>query len=123
MAHFTTFLIASSSAIVREGLKALLQSEPDLYWVGDATGADDLLARSRDVRVDLLLLDLDLLDEAARGPASGTAQATLTRLRQDAPESKVVVLADAWNDTRSVPRLRAGAKGVGVARARAAHVK
>jgi len=123
MSHYSTFLIASSSAIVREGLKALLQSEADLYWVGDATSGDDLLARSRDVRMDLLLLDLDLLDEAARGTSSGSAQAMLTRLRRDAPDSKVVVLADAWNDTRIVAALRAGVQGVIVRRSSASEIK
>ncbi len=118
---FSTYLIASPSAIVREGLKSLLQNEADLYWVGDATGGDDLLARVRDVRVDVLLLDLDLLDDGGRAPASAGAL-SLPRLREEAPESKLVVLADAWNDTRIVGALRAGVQGVIVRRSTASEI-
>jgi len=122
MSHFTTLLIASPSAIIREGLKSLLQAEADLYWVGDATSRDDLLARVRDVRVDLLLLDLDLLEDATRDASTGSGQALLTRVRQDAPETKIVVLADAWNDNRIVSALRAGVQGVIARRSSASEI-
>ncbi len=122
MSHFTTLLIASPSAIVREGLKALLQAEADLYWVGDATSGDDLLARVRDVRVDLLVLDLDLLQDARRDPSTGSGQVALTRLRHDVPETKIVVLAEAWNDLRIVSALRAGVQGVIVRRSGASEI-
>ncbi len=100
---YSTLLIASPSAIVREGLKSLLQAEPDLYWLGDVVSEPDVIARARDLRVDLLVYDLDLLDESADGG--------LERLRQAAPETKVVALAEDWNDRRIVAALRAGAQG------------
>jgi DNA-binding NarL/FixJ family response regulator len=103
MPPYLTYLIASPSAIVREGLKVVLQPEADLYWVGDAATTDEVLARVRDLHVDLLLLDLDLLDDAS--------QDLLARLRQEAAETKVVALADSWNDTRIVAALRNGVHG------------
>lgn len=100
---YSTFLIASPSPIVREGIKALLQPEADLYWVGDAATADELLARVRDLRVDLLLLDLDLLEDASDNLHA--------RLRQEAPETKIVALVDWWNDPRIVAAMRNGTHG------------
>jgi DNA-binding NarL/FixJ family response regulator len=101
MSLFTTILIASPSPIVREGLKALLHPEADLYWIGDATSGAELLARARDVRVDVVLFDLDLNEGQ---------DDWLERVRQIA-DSKLVALADAWNDARIVNALRAGAHG------------
>ncbi|MBI3734541.1 MAG: response regulator transcription factor [Chloroflexi bacterium] len=103
MQAYSTILIASPSAIVREGLKALLSGEPSFYWVGEVVGEEDLLARARDLRVDVLVLDLDLLDDGGDDlPA---------RVRQAAPETHVVGLADSWHDTRIVSALRGGAHG------------
>jgi DNA-binding NarL/FixJ family response regulator len=97
----TTILVASPSPIVREGVKALLQSEADLYWIGDTTSGEELLARVQDVRVDVVLFDLDLNEGQ---------DDWLERVRQVA-ESKVVALADSWHDARIVNALRTGAHG------------
>ncbi len=114
MPPFSTILIASPSAIVREGVKALLQPEADLYWVGDVSSGEELLARTRDLRVDLLLLDLDLLDDSAED--------VLARLRQEAPETKIVALADTWHDARIVGALRGGVNGFIARRSSAADI-
>ena len=111
---YSTVLIASPSPVVREGLKAILQTEADLYWLGDAVSGEDLLARVRDLRVDLLLLDLDLLDDSA--------EELLSLVRQTAPGTKIMALADAWNDERIVRALRGGAHGFVVRRSTAAEI-
>jgi DNA-binding NarL/FixJ family response regulator len=100
---YHTLLIASPSAMIREGLKSLLQTEADLYVLGDAVSGAEALARARDLRIDLLLFDLDLLESSA--------DAVLDQLRAAAPETKVVALADGWNDQRIVAALRSGAHG------------
>jgi two-component system, NarL family, response regulator LiaR len=111
---YNTFLIASPSVIVREGLKTLLRSDSGMYWVGDTLGENELLARVRDLRVDILLFDLDLLDE--------TAGDTLARVRSLAPDTKIVALADAWSDQRIVPALRSGAHGFIIRRSTAGEI-
>ena len=111
---YSTFLIASPSVIVREGLKTLLQSDAGLYWVGDTVSEDELLARARDLRVDILLFDLDLLDE--------TAGNALARVRAVAPDTRILALADTWSDQRIVPALRAGAHGFIIRRSTAGEI-
>ncbi|HEV2037709.1 MAG TPA: response regulator transcription factor [Candidatus Eremiobacteraceae bacterium] len=111
---YSTFLIASPSAIVREGLKTLLLSDAGLYWVGDTVSEDELLARARDLRVDILLFDLDLLDE--------TAGNALARVRAVAPDTRILALADTWSDQRIVPALRAGAHGFIIRRSTAGEI-
>ena len=111
---YSTFLIASPSVIVREGLKTLLQGDAGLYWVGDAVTEEDLVARARDLRVDILLFDLDLLDE--------TAGNALARVRAVAPDTRVLALADTWSDQRIVPALRAGAHGFIIRRSSAGEI-
>ena len=111
---YSTFLIASPSVIVREGLKTLLQSDAGLYWVGDTVSEDELLARARDLRVDILLFDLDLLDE--------TAGNALARVRAVAPDTRIVALADTLSDQRIVPALRAGAHGFIIRRSTAGEI-
>ena len=100
---YHTLLIASPSVMIREGLKSLLQTEADLYVLGDVVSGAEALARARDLRIDLLLFDLDLLE--------GSADAALDQVRAAAPQTKVVALADGWNDQRIVSALRSGANG------------
>ena len=111
---YSTYLIASPSVIVREGLKTVLQGDAGLYWVGDTRTADEVLARARDLRVDILLFDLDLLDEGAGN--------TLARVRAVAPETRILALADTWSDQRIVPALRAGAHGFIIRRSSAGEI-
>ena len=111
---FTTILVASPSPIVREGLKTLLQSEADLYWLDDVVNGEELLARVRDLRVDMLLFDLDLLDESPAHP--------LEQARQLAPETKLLALAETWQDTRILQALRVGVHGFIVRRSGASEI-
>lgn len=98
---YDTLLIASPSPLASAGLKALVQDATDWYLLGDAATAEDLLARLRDLQVDALLLDLDLLDDGAAD--------LLPRLRAAAPQTRIVALADGWTDARIIPALSAGA--------------
>jgi DNA-binding NarL/FixJ family response regulator len=52
----TRVLIAAPSAVVRAGLEAVLEAEPDLAVVGSASGVDGL---ARSAEADVVLVDLD----------------------------------------------------------------
>jgi DNA-binding NarL/FixJ family response regulator len=100
---YDTLLIASPSPLVSAGLKTILQDATDWYLLGEAATAEDLLARLRDLQVDALLLDLDLLDAGAAD--------LVPRLRAVSPQTRIVALADGWTDARIIPALGAGAHG------------
>ena len=53
-------LIADDHAVVREGLRALIEVEPGMELVGEAGSAEDAFALALAVRPDLMLLDIDL---------------------------------------------------------------
>jgi len=55
-------LIADDHAIVRTGLRALLQAEPSLELVGEATGGYEAIELLEETRPDILLLDISMPD-------------------------------------------------------------
>jgi two-component system response regulator NreC len=55
-------LIADDHAIVRTGLRTLLQAEPSLELVGEATGGYEAIELIEETRPDVLLLDISMPD-------------------------------------------------------------
>ncbi|MBL6633664.1 MAG: response regulator transcription factor, partial [Thermoleophilia bacterium] len=53
-------LITDDHAVLRSGLRLLLEREDDIQVVDEATTAEEALARVADGPVDLVLLDLEM---------------------------------------------------------------
>ena len=51
-------LIADDHAIVREGLRALFATEPGIELVGEAGDGEQAIALARQLRADVILLDM-----------------------------------------------------------------
>jgi DNA-binding NarL/FixJ family response regulator len=51
-------MIADDHAVVREGLKVLIDREPDLHVVAQATDGLEAVARAREGNIDLVVLDI-----------------------------------------------------------------
>lgn len=70
MPEQTRMIIADDHAVVREGLVALLEDEPDLHVVGQAGTGREAVAITRQYHPDIALLDIAMPDmnglEAAR---------------------------------------------------------
>jgi len=95
--------IVDDHAIVRDGLRALLTSEPGLTVVGEAGHGQELLDRLPDTPADVVLLDMNMpvLDGLA----------TTARLHAEYPEVKILVLS-MLNHERYIGQLfEAGAHG------------
>jgi DNA-binding NarL/FixJ family response regulator len=95
--------IVDDHAIVRDGLRALLDSEPGLTVVGEAGHGQELLDRLPDTPADVVLLDMNMpvLDGLA----------TTARLHAEYPEVKILVLS-MLNHERYIGQLfDAGAHG------------
>lgn len=96
-------VLVDDHALLRLGLRHLLAAEPDLEVVADV----GTMAEARDVLValkpDLLLLDLGLGDEFALGG--------LPRLREDSPQTRILVLSSHAEHLYADRVLRAGAQG------------
>jgi DNA-binding NarL/FixJ family response regulator len=103
-----TVMLVDDHAVVRRGLRAFLDSEPDLEVVGDASGgaqALDVLARL-DIdgrRPDVVLMDLHM------EPVDGIESTRELRARYD--DVEVVALTSFGEDDRVHAALAAGASG------------
>ena len=80
----TRVLLADDHALVRSGLRALLEAQPDLQVVGEVEDGAAVVAACRKLQPDVVVMDLTM-------PGRGGINAT-EDLRQECPETKVVVL-------------------------------
>jgi DNA-binding NarL/FixJ family response regulator len=96
-------LIADDHAIVRDGLKRILQGEPDCAVIGEAKDGDEALAAARAGGADLVLLDLSM---------PGRSGIDLIRqIKADRPDLKILVLSMHEAEQYAVRAIRAGASG------------
>ncbi|HVK21596.1 MAG TPA: response regulator transcription factor [Actinokineospora sp.] len=95
-------LIADDHPVVRAGLRAVLETEPDLVIVAEAATAEEAVARAGEV--DVVLMDLQF------GPGMTGAEATAAiTARPDPPRVLIVTTYDTDADT--LPAIEAGATG------------
>jgi DNA-binding NarL/FixJ family response regulator len=96
-------LLVDDHTLFREGLAGLLAYQDDFTVVGQAEDAAGALAQARQVRPDVVLMDIDL-------PGEDGVSAT-RRIKAALPET-IVVMLTAYDDTdRLLDALKAGAQG------------
>ncbi|MDD5533301.1 MAG: response regulator transcription factor [Syntrophales bacterium] len=96
-------LIADDHAIVRDGLRQLLNAQPDMEVAGEAGDGIQALEAVKKLRPDVALLDI------AMPRLSGIEAIGL--IRESAPETKIVVLSMHDKETYVQQVLAAGALG------------
>ena len=89
--------------IVRQGLKALLEAEPDLEVVGEASTAAEALARVPALKPDVAVLDVRLPD--------GDGITVCRDLKSVMPELACLMLTSFGDDDALVSAIMAGAAG------------
>ena len=99
----TSVLIADDQALVRVGLRKILESEPETTVVGEAGDGEDAIAESRRLRPDVVLMDI-------RMPVLDGIEAT-RRIVRDRPGTRVLMLTTFGLDSYVYDALRAGASG------------
>ncbi len=55
-------LLADDHKIVREGLRLLINSQPDMQVVGEAANGREVLVKARDLKPDVVVMDLSMPD-------------------------------------------------------------
>jgi two-component system, NarL family, response regulator NreC len=98
-----TIVIADDHAIVRSGLRMLLDNEPDLEVVAEAGDVSSALRYVRAHRPNVLILDLNMPGEPSL-PAIGTVQ-------EESPDTRIVVLTMQNDPAFAREALRGGALG------------
>jgi DNA-binding NarL/FixJ family response regulator len=101
-------LVVDDHAVVRRGLVAFLESEPDLELVGDADGYAQALESLAELEAQAGLPDVVLMD-LQMGPPDGIAATREIRARYR--EIEVVALTSFGEDSRVHAALEAGAAG------------
>jgi DNA-binding NarL/FixJ family response regulator len=96
-------LLVDDHSVVREGLRMFLSRDPELAVVGEAANGAEALELARQLRPDVVLMDL--LMPAMDGLAATSA------IRQDLPETEVIVLTSVLESCMVVDALKAGAIG------------
>src|ERR671916_174754 len=96
-------LIADDHDLIREGLLAVLEDEPDLEVVGEARNGREALEMCRQVHPDLILMDV-------RMPEMDGLAATRA-IKEELPTTSVVMVTMHENPDYLLEAIRAGAAG------------
>jgi len=96
-------LIVDDHSVVREGLRMFLVRDPDLEVVGEATDGADALEQARQLRPDVVVMDLLM-------PVMDGIAAT-RMIRRELPETEVLALTSVLESASVVEAIRAGAIG------------
>jgi two-component system response regulator NreC len=96
-------LIADDNAIVRTGLRTLLQAEPSLELVGEAAGGIEAIEKVAATSPDILLLDVSMPD------LDGIA--VTKKLKPAFPELRILILTIHEDEALVREAIKAGASG------------
>ncbi|MFL5961524.1 MAG: response regulator [Gaiellaceae bacterium] len=96
-------LVTDDHTVLRKGVAALLESEPDMITVGEAATADQAVIKARALQPDVILLDVVM-------PRKSGFDA-LPKLQKVAPAARVIMLSMQTNPSAVKQALISGAAG------------
>jgi two-component system response regulator NreC len=111
-------LVVDDHAVLRAGLRMLLDAQPDMVVVGEAENAEQAVALARDLGPDVIIMDLTL---PARHGALNTVPSGLEaiqRIKTGRPEARILALT--MHDDEGYLRAVLAAGGAGYVLKRAA---
>ncbi|MBK3564960.1 MULTISPECIES: response regulator transcription factor [Streptomyces] len=110
-----TVLLVDDEPLVRAGLRAVLEAQPDIEVVGEAADGAAVIPLVRQLRPDVVAMDV-------RMPLLDGIEATRAVLRTIEDPPKILVITTFENDEYVYEALRAGADGFLLKRARPAEI-
>ncbi|WP_055558181.1 response regulator transcription factor [Streptomyces sp. NBRC 110028] len=110
-----TVLLVDDEPLVRAGLRAVLEAQPDIEVVGEAADGAAVIPLVRRLRPDVVAMDV-------RMPLMDGIEATRAVLRTVPDPPKIIVVTTFENDEYVYGALRAGADGFLLKRARPAEI-
>jgi DNA-binding NarL/FixJ family response regulator len=110
-----TVLLVDDESLVRAGLRAILEAQPDIAVVGEAADGAAVVPLVRKLRPDVVAMDV-------RMPLMDGIEATRAVLRAVDQPPKILVITTFENDEYVYQALRAGANGFLLKRSRPADI-
>ncbi len=96
-------LIADDHAVVRRGLRALIDTEPNMEVVGEASDGVEAVDQARELQPDVILLDMVMPRKS--GPE------VIAEIKDQNPSVRILVLTSFAQDDQVFPAIKAGALG------------
>ena len=96
-------LIVDDHAVVRRGLSAILETEPDLEVVGEAENGNQAVWKTRSLQPDVILMDLVM-------PEKDGIEA-IKEIKKDNAKANILVITSFAEDEKVFPAIKAGALG------------
>ena len=96
-------LTVDDHPLLRKGVRALVNEEPDMKLVAEASNGEEAVEKFRLDRPDVTLMDLQM-------PGLNGIEA-MNRIRCEFPEARIIVLTTYEGDAQILRALRAGARG------------
>lgn len=96
-------MLADDHAVVRSGLRMLLDAQPDMEIVGEAETGMEAITKTKELRPDVVLMDVEM-------PGMNGIEAT-EKIKESVPETAVLALTMYEDDQYFFEMLKAGASG------------
>ena len=103
MTESIRILIVDDHAVVREGLRALIEVNPEMELAGEAADGVEAVQKARSLQPDVILLDLVM-------PRKGGIEA-ISEIKEENPNARILVLTSFAEDDKVFPAIKAGALG------------
>lgn len=95
-------LTVDDHPLLRKGIAALVNGEPDMKLIAEASNGKEAIEKFRQHRPDITLMDLQMPD------LTGTE--SIVRIQSEFPNARIVVLTTYQGDAQVLRALRAGAR-------------
>ena len=103
MTETIRILIAYDHAVVREGLRTLINTEPDMEIVGEASDGTEAVQKVGELKPDIILLDMVM-------PRKSGLE-VIQEIKAEDPDAHILVLTSFSEDDMVFPAIRSGALG------------
>ncbi len=94
---------ADDHALIREGVRALIMTEPDMEIVGEAGDGAETIRQVLALKPDVILMDLQM-------PVISGTEAIIA-IKEKSPDARILVVTSFADDANVFPAIKAGASG------------